>query len=54
MNRYITETVQGLTVFAFEHLQANRIEIRCEERNIRSRKIPERLDFQLEGILKKS
>jgi RimJ/RimL family protein N-acetyltransferase len=54
MNGYITETVQGLTVFAFEHLQANRIEIRCDERNIRSRKIPERLDFQLEGILKKS
>jgi RimJ/RimL family protein N-acetyltransferase len=49
---YITEAVRGITVFAFQILKANRIEIECEERNTRSRKVVEGLDFQLEGILR--
>jgi RimJ/RimL family protein N-acetyltransferase len=49
---YITESVRGITVFAFQILKANRIEIQCDERNIRSRKVAEGLDFQLEGILR--
>ncbi|RAL25882.1 GNAT family N-acetyltransferase [Thermoflavimicrobium daqui] len=48
----ITEGVRGLTVFAFEILGAKRVEIRCDERNIRSRKVAERLGYQLEGILR--
>lgn len=49
---YITEAVRGLTVFAFEILQAKRLEIRCDQRNVRSRKVAERLGYKLEGILR--
>ncbi|WP_141433406.1 GNAT family N-acetyltransferase [Bacillus sp. 03113] len=50
---YITETVQALIKFAFDSFQANRIEIRCDPDNTNSRKIPEKLGFTLEGILRK-
>jgi RimJ/RimL family protein N-acetyltransferase len=49
---YITEAVRGLTVFAFKMLKAKRIEIRCDERNLRSRKVAERLGYRLEGVLR--
>jgi RimJ/RimL family protein N-acetyltransferase len=49
---YITESVRGISVFAFQILHANRIEINCDERNVRSRKVAERLGFQLEGVLR--
>ncbi|MFS0781473.1 GNAT family N-acetyltransferase [Bacillus sp. 1P06AnD] len=49
---YITEAVQGIATFAFNDLKARRIEIRCDSRNVKSRKIPERIGFTLEGILK--
>ncbi len=48
---YITEAVEGITAFAFNILKAHRVEIRCDELNFRSRKIPERLGFNLEGRL---
>jgi RimJ/RimL family protein N-acetyltransferase len=48
---YVTETVACLTDFAFKNLRANRIEIRCDAKNIKSRAVAERLDFNLEGIL---
>ncbi|MEJ8547971.1 GNAT family N-acetyltransferase [Brevibacillus borstelensis] len=48
---YMTEAVQGITSFAFEELKARRIEIRCDPRNVKSRAIPEKLGFALEGIL---
>src|SRR5690625_3726442 len=47
---YITEAVQGLTDFAFQTLEANRVEIRCDAKNKKSRAIPESLSFPLEGI----
>ncbi|MFA1822591.1 GNAT family N-acetyltransferase [Virgibacillus oceani] len=47
---YITEAVQGVTNFAFQTLEANRVEIRCDAKNNKSRAIPERLEFPLEGI----
>jgi RimJ/RimL family protein N-acetyltransferase len=49
---YMTEAVKGITNFAFHELNARRVEIRCDEKNIKSRAIPERLGFTLEGILK--
>lgn len=49
---YATETANLLTDFAFNFLNANRVEIRMDTKNNASRKIPEKLGFQLEGILK--
>lgn len=50
---YMTEAVRGICKFAFEELGANRLEICCDEKNLKSRAIPERLGFKLEGILVK-
>ena len=47
---YITEAVQRISDFAFEEIKARRVEICCDERNIKSRAIPERLGFVLDGI----
>lgn len=51
-NGYMTEAVQGITHFAVRELKARRVEIRCDALNVKSRAIPERLGFTLEGILK--
>ncbi|MGW8956707.1 GNAT family N-acetyltransferase [Paenibacillus sp. NPDC055715] len=48
----ITEAVHGITDFAIQHLEANRLEIRCDSRNTRSAKVAERAGFTLEGILR--
>jgi RimJ/RimL family protein N-acetyltransferase len=49
---YITEAAEAITSFAFTELHAKRVEIRCDSTNTRSRAIPEKLGFTLEGILK--
>jgi RimJ/RimL family protein N-acetyltransferase len=49
---YITEATEAITNFAFTELHAKRVEIRCDSTNTRSRAIPEKLGFTLEGILK--
>ncbi|MED4228346.1 GNAT family N-acetyltransferase [Neobacillus cucumis] len=51
-NGYITESTKALTEFCFNELNAKRVEIRCDSKNTKSRKIPEKLGFTLEGILK--
>ena len=48
----MTEATEAITNFAFTELNAKRVEIRCDTRNTKSRAIPERLGFTLEGILK--
>jgi ribosomal-protein-serine acetyltransferase len=50
---YITEAVRGVTRFAFETLGARRVEIRCDARNERSRRVAERAGFELEATLRK-
>jgi ribosomal-protein-serine acetyltransferase len=49
---YVTEAVRLLTDYALDNLKANRIEIRCDELNVRSASIPKRLGYVLEGRLR--
>ena len=50
---YMTETVNALTQFAFDSMNASRIEIRCEDNNHASYAVAERAGYKLDGILKK-
>lgn len=47
----MTEAVNELTAAAFQHLGANRVEIRCDTQNTASRKVAERCGYHLEAIL---
>jgi RimJ/RimL family protein N-acetyltransferase len=49
---YVTEAVEVLTRHAFELLGARRVEIRMDDRNVRSAAVAERLGFELEGVLR--
>ncbi|MNJ46236.1 putative ribosomal N-acetyltransferase YdaF [compost metagenome] len=49
---FIKEATDAITNYAIQELQANRIEIRCDERNTQSAKVAQRLGFALEGILR--
>ncbi|MCF6138281.1 GNAT family N-acetyltransferase [Pseudalkalibacillus berkeleyi] len=49
---YMTEAIQKLTEYAQHDLKMRRVVIQCESENKRSRSIPEKLGFELEGILK--
>ena len=49
---FMTEAINALTQYVFKNLQAKRFEIHCDINNIRSKKIPERLGFELEATLK--
>ncbi len=51
-NGYMTEAVKKLTEFGLNQINFKRIEIRCESTNLKSRSIPGKLGFELEGILK--
>jgi ribosomal-protein-serine acetyltransferase len=51
-NGYMTEAVSELTNLGFQQLQFRRIEIRCESTNDKSRSIPVKLGFELEGTLR--
>lgn len=48
----MTEAVNAITAFAIHHLEANRIEIRCNKRNLASSRVAERCGFTLEGVLR--
>lgn len=51
-NGLMTEAVNALTQYAFKELQVKRIAITCDTHNIKSKNIPERLGYSLEGELK--
>ncbi len=47
-----TLACRAMTDYAFTKLGLNRVEIRCMSENWRSRRIPERLGFTQEGVLR--
>ncbi len=49
---YISESTQAITNFAFDVLNAERIEIRCDANNFKSAAIPPKLGYTLEATLK--
>jgi RimJ/RimL family protein N-acetyltransferase len=49
---YMTEAATALRDFALEKLSARRIELRIDEKNGRSRRLAERLGFEMEGVLR--
>jgi len=49
-----TETCRVLVDYSFQELKLNRLEIQCSSENQGSRKIPERLGFVQEGVLRKA
>ena len=48
----MTRSCSAVVGHAFDELELNRVEIRCATGNTRSRAIPERLGFRLEGVLR--
>jgi RimJ/RimL family protein N-acetyltransferase len=48
---YMAEAVAALTDLALKEFACKRVEIRCDARNSKSRAIPEKLGYVLEGIL---
>lgn len=51
-NGIMTRAVQALLNYIFNELELNRVEIRCGEKNKKSRAIPERLGFVYEGKIR--
>jgi len=51
-NGFISEAVDALSLYAFDHLHAVRVELITDEENERSRRLAERCQFTLEGILR--
>jgi RimJ/RimL family protein N-acetyltransferase len=49
---YVTEACRAITQAAFAALGAERVEIRCHDRNVRSWRVAERAGFTLEGVLR--
>jgi ribosomal-protein-serine acetyltransferase len=48
----VTRATAALMEFAFDALGLGRVVIRCADQNRRSRAVPERLGFKMEGILR--
>ncbi|MCX7124305.1 MAG: GNAT family protein [Gammaproteobacteria bacterium] len=48
----MTEAINAHTQYAFKQLKVNRIAITCHPDNVKSKNIPERLNYSLEGRLK--
>ncbi len=49
---HVTEAVQLLTAVCFDRLDASRVEIRCDPKNVKSSAVPERLGYLQEALLR--
>ena len=50
---YMQEAVRAVERMCFEQFEAERIEIRCDARNVRSARVAERAGYTLEGVLRR-
>ena len=50
----MTRACSALVTHAFETLRLQRVEIRCATTNVKSQKVPRRLGFKEEGVLRQS
>ena len=48
----MTECVKAMIRYGFNELNLHRIQIRCDSVNVKSKAIPERLGFRLEGVVR--
>ncbi len=48
----VTKSCKALISFCFNTLALNRIELKCGTENVKSKMIPERLNFTLEGVIR--
>ena len=53
-NGYVSEAARAITDYAFDVLCAERVEIRLDPTNARSRAVPKRLEFVHEGTLRRN
>jgi RimJ/RimL family protein N-acetyltransferase len=51
-NGFVSEAVEALSAYAFNHLHAVRVELITDEDNERSRRVAERCQFTLEAVLR--
>ena len=51
-NGFISEAVKAIEAYAFNELNANRVEIKAAEQNLKSRMVAERGGYAFEGILR--
>lgn len=51
---FVTEAVQTALGFIFEHLGAHRVQIECDDTNVRSYRVAERCGFVREGHLREN
>ncbi len=49
---YMSEAVRTITRFLFDAMGAERVMIRCDARNVRSKNVAERLGFPFEGTMR--
>jgi ribosomal-protein-serine acetyltransferase len=50
----VTRSVEAVVRRAFDDLKLNRVEMFCADKNLKSRAIPERLSFRIEGIMRQN
>ena len=51
---YVTEAARGALSFVFEHLRAHRVRLRCDDTNVRSRRVAERCGMVQEGHIREN
>lgn len=50
----MTRACHALVTYAFKNLELNRVEIQAATENVRSQRVPERLGFAREGVLREA